>query len=184
MHLRCSGSAFRSQQWQRGSISYGKFLTKKRFSPIWLISCWNRKLEVLVWRDGVDEVSDCRPESLDGAFGSFARRVLQFRERHLGGVEVGTTEGEQPSSVDRFDCCPHGRTLVAAELVHDRAVTGGEFGHQDAIDVILGGVAFVWPVEHERRGALGQAQPRPHGRGFPIMGWTSLGGIDEPSWLC
>lgn len=69
---------------------------------------------------------------------------------------------------DRLDRRPHGRPLMALQVVHDDDVAGREVGHEDLVDVGLEGVAVDRAVEHEGSDHPGQAQARDKGRGFPM----------------
>lgn len=51
----------------------------------------------------------------------------------------------------------HGRSFVAAEVVHHDDVARREFGHEHLLDVSLEGVAVDRSIEHERCGNPGQA---------------------------
>ena len=129
------------------------------------ISCGGEEVGALAWSDGVDEASDGGPQAFDGALGGLSQQRLELGESHL---DRESKAGRREGVPHRLDGSPHGRPLVAAEVVHDDGVAGAEFGHQHPIDLGLEGVAVDRPVEDEGRGDAEQAQAGDEGGGLSV----------------
>ncbi len=89
----------------------------------------------------------------------FAQHGLEPGERLLDRIEVPAVGWkEAQDGTNRLDLFPHGRPLVAGEIVHDDDVTGSEFGPQDLGDVGFQPIAVDRSIEHHRRDHAGHAQ--------------------------
>ena len=67
-----------------------------------------------------------------------------------------------------LDCGANGWSPVAAEIIHEDGVAGGEFRDEDLLDIGLEGVAVDGTVEDHRRDHSGDAQAGDEGRGLPV----------------
>lgn len=50
------------------------------FRLIWIVSYRDKEVTALVWRDGVDEPSDCRPQPIDGPLAASCNSALSLEK--------------------------------------------------------------------------------------------------------
>src|SRR3989338_9399071 len=90
----------------------------------------------LLWAEEVEEFAGLSPGGLDVAGLCLAHEVLELGEDLLDRVEVGTVgRQEDQMRAPGADSGAGGIALVAAEVVHDHHVAGGEGGSQDLLDI-------------------------------------------------
>jgi hypothetical protein len=86
--------------------------------------------------EGIEQLADAFPCVFDGSFVGFAQKRFELGEGLLDWVEIRTVgRQEEELGADGADGFAHGTAFVAAEIVHDDDVAGGERRRQDLLDI-------------------------------------------------
>lgn len=109
------------------------------------------------------------PCRFDGSFGGFAEQGFEFCKYLFDRIEVGAIgRQEEELGADRANGAPHGLSLVAAEIVHDDDVAGGERRHEELLDIGQEAFAVDRPIEDEGSVDPVAAQRRKKGQCPPV----------------
>ena len=117
----------------------------------------------------VEELSDPPPCGFNGSFLGFPQEPFELSEELLDGVEVGGVwrQKEEPCA-GLSDGLANRLSLVAAEVVHDDDVAGGEGRDQQLTHIGGEPLPVDRPVEHEGGVYAVVAQRRDEGHGAPV----------------
>jgi hypothetical protein len=101
--------------------------------------------------EGIEECADAFPSGLDRSFGGFAQQELELCEDLFDRVEIrGVGRQEEELGAGGTDRFADGGAFVAAEVVHDDDVAGGECRHQELLDPGGEELTIDRSVEHAR----------------------------------
>ena len=116
-----------------------------------------------------DEVTDGRPETIDGALGSLSEKGFEFGECFFDGIEVwaiGRQEHQPGAGI--FDQRPGRGTFMAGQIVHDDDVAGVEGRNKDLLDISFEPGAVDRSVQNHGRHHAAQTQPCDKRRRFAM----------------
>jgi hypothetical protein len=114
--------------------------------------------------EAVEECADLPPGGLDSSRISLAQQGFEFCEDLLDRVEVRRiARQEEQLGTDGADQLTDGTAFVAAEIVHDDNVTGGQGGQQELLDIGAEAGAVDRPVDDAGRRDAVAAQGRQEG---------------------
>jgi hypothetical protein len=85
-----------------------------------------------------------------GPLGGAAQECFEFAERHLNRIEVWRVFWQVPERCARgFDCLPHTRDLMSAEMIHHDDILAPKRWRQRLPDVGQERFSGHWPVNHQ-----------------------------------
>ena len=119
--------------------------------------------------EAVKQGAEPSPGRLNGPFGRVTQQSFELGEDLLNGIEirgVGRQEAERGSHP--LQGRPHGRTLVAAQVVHNDDIARGERRQQTLFDIGQKAGAIQRAVEDAGSGHTVVAQCRHEGEGLPV----------------
>ncbi len=109
------------------------------------------------------------PGRFNGPFGRVAEQGFELGEDLLNRVEIGgVRRQETEGSPHPLKGRPHGRTLVAAQVVHNDDSARGERRQQTLFDIGQEAGAIHRAIEDTRGGHTVVAQRRHQGQGLPV----------------
>src|SRR6266536_1105047 len=102
-----------------------------------------------LWREGLEQLADCRAEGFNGARGAFSQQVFELGKDLFDGVQVRRVFWQEEQLITgRANELAHGFAFVAAEIVDDDDVTGLQGGDEDLLDLGPEAVPVDGTVEH------------------------------------
>src|SRR6266702_4305807 len=121
-----------------------------------------------LWREGLEQLADCRAEGLNGARGAFSQQVFQLGKDVFDGVQIRRVfRQEEQLGAGRANEVAHGFAFVAAEIVDDDDVVGLQGGDEDLLDVGPEALPVDWAVKNPWSLDPVVAQGGQEGRGPP-----------------
>ena len=95
--------------------------------------------EVMVtfsWAEAVQQRPDPLPRRLNGPFSRVTQQRFELGEDLFNRIEIGGVGGEEPQRGPHpLNGRPHGRTLVAAQIVHNDDIAWGKGRQQTLFDI-------------------------------------------------
>ena len=121
-----------------------------------------------LWREGLEQLADCRAEGLNGARGAFSQQVFQLGKDLFDGVQIRRVfRQEEQLGAGRANELAHDFAFVAAEIVDDDDVVGLQGGDEDLLDVGPEALPVDWAVKNPWSLDPVVAQGGQEGRGPP-----------------
>ncbi len=119
--------------------------------------------------EAVEQGADPLPRRLNGPFGRVPQQRFELGEDLFNRVEIrGVGRQEAQRGPHPFDGGAHGRTLVAAQIVHDDDSAGGEGWQQTLFDIGQKAGAVERAIEDTRSGNPVVAQRGHEGQRVPV----------------
>ena len=119
--------------------------------------------------EAVQQRPDPLPRRLHGPFGRVTEQGFELGEDLFNRVEIrGVRRQEAQGGPHPLKGRPHGRTLVAAQIVHNDDIAGGEGRQQTLFDIGQEAGAVERAIEDTRSGNPVVAQRRHQGQRVPV----------------
>ena len=119
--------------------------------------------------EAVQQRPDPPPGGLNAAFGRVPEQRLELGEDLFNRVEIGGVgRQEAQRGPHPLNGCPHGRTLVAAQIVQDDDIARGERRQQTLFDIRQEAGAVERAIEDAGSGNTVVAQRRHQGQRVPV----------------
>src|SRR6266699_1924385 len=113
------------------------------------VSCVFEVIGAFLWREGLEQLADCRAEGLNGARRAFSQQVFELGKDLFDGVQVRRVfRQEEQLGAGRANELAHGFAFVAAEIVDDDDVVGLQGGDEDLLDVGPEALPVDWAVKN------------------------------------
>ena len=119
--------------------------------------------------EAVEQGAEPPPGRRYGPFGRVAEQGFELGEDLFNGVEIGGV-GRQEAQRGAHPCKgrPHGRTLVAAQIVHNDDIARSEGRQQALFDISQEARPVDRAIEDTRSGHAVVAQRRHEGQRLPV----------------
>ena len=119
--------------------------------------------------EAVEQGAEPPPGRFHGPFGRVAQQGFELGEDLFNGVEIGGVgRQEAQRGPHPFNGCPHGRTLVAAQIVHNDDIARSEGRQQTLFDIGQEAGAVDRAVEDAGSGHAVVAQRRYESQRLPV----------------
>ena len=119
--------------------------------------------------EAVQQRPDPPPRRLNGAFGRVAEQGFEFGEDLFNRVEIGGVgRQEAQRGPHPFNGGPHGRTLMAAQIVQNDDIARSKRWQQTLFDISQEAGSVDRAIKDTRRGNTIVAQRRHEGQGVPV----------------
>ena len=119
--------------------------------------------------EGVEQRPDPPPRRLNGACGRVAEQGFKLGEDLFNRVEIGGVRRQEAErSAHPLNGGAYGGTLMAAQIVHNNDIAGGERWQQTLFDIGQEAGPVERAIEDTRRGNTVVAQRRHAGQRVPV----------------
>ena len=128
---------------------YSLVINKSSARSICIVPCGNEVVGGFGWSQGVAEIADGFPQSVDSPLCGLSRKGLEFGESILDRIEVRAIGGKKAQlGTGSFEHGLYRQALVAGEVVHDHDVARLQIGDEDLADTGSEPVAVDGAVQH------------------------------------